>query len=62
MPSELDGEAQGEQLIPGTVLCTVTDEDDLAMPTIRNVVVRADESAGFKARDHVTELTLRKAP
>ncbi|MCD9898959.1 hypothetical protein LUR56_00235 [Streptomyces sp. MT29] len=62
MPSELAGEAQGEQLIPGTVLCTVTDEDNLAMLTIKNVVVRTDESGGFKARDYVTELTLWKAP
>ncbi|MEU0160995.1 serine/threonine-protein kinase [Streptomyces sp. NPDC006261] len=62
MPSELDGEAQGEQLIPGTVLCTVTDEDNLAMLTIKNVVVQTDESAGFEARDYVTELTLWKAP
>ncbi|WP_234421811.1 serine/threonine protein kinase [Streptomyces sp. CB00316] len=62
LPSELGGEAQGEQLTPGTVLCTVTDEGNLAMLTIKHVVVQRDESAGFKARDYVTELTLWKAP
>ncbi|MFF9689414.1 serine/threonine-protein kinase [Streptomyces sp. NPDC014623] len=61
VPSELDGDAQGEQLTPGTVLCTVTDEDNLAMLTIEDVVVRKD-NAGFAARDYVTELTLWKAP
>ncbi|MDX3378838.1 serine/threonine-protein kinase [Streptomyces sp. ME02-6991-2A] len=59
--SELDGDEQGEQLTPGTVLCTVTDEGNLAMLTIKDVVVQKD-NAGFKARDYVTELTLWKAP
>ncbi|RPK85026.1 MULTISPECIES: serine/threonine-protein kinase [Streptomyces] len=61
VPSELDGDAQGEQLTPGTVLCTVTDEDNLAMLTIKDVVIQKDNE-GFKARDYVTELTLWKAP
>ncbi|MFD5251833.1 serine/threonine-protein kinase [Streptomyces bobili] len=61
VPSELDGDEQGEQLTPGTVLCTVTDEGNLAMLTIKDVVVQTDD-AGFKARDYVTELTLWKAP
>jgi hypothetical protein len=62
VPSELGDDAQGEHLTPGTVLCTVTDEDNLAMLTIKDVVVQKDESAGFKARDYVTELTLWRAP
>ncbi|WP_260462054.1 serine/threonine-protein kinase [Streptomyces lateritius] len=60
VPSELDDNAQGEQLTPGTVLCTVTDEDNLAMLIIKNVVIQKDNE-GFKARDYVTELTLWKA-
>ncbi|MDQ1069617.1 serine/threonine protein kinase [Streptomyces canus] len=61
LPSELDGDDQGELLTPGTVLCTVTDEDNLAMLNIKDVVVQKDD-AGYKARDYVTELTLWKAP
>lgn len=61
MPSELGDDAQGEQLTPGTRLCTVTDEDNLAMLTIKDVVVQKDD-AGVKARDYITELTLWKAP
>jgi tRNA A-37 threonylcarbamoyl transferase component Bud32 len=61
LPSELGDDAQGEQLTPGTMLCTVTDEDNLAMLTIKDVVVQKD-AAGVEGRDYVTELTLWKAP
>ncbi|WP_030827584.1 MULTISPECIES: serine/threonine protein kinase [Streptomyces] len=61
VPSELGDDAQGEQLTPGTLLCTVTDEDNLAMLSIKDVVVQKDEE-GFKARDYIAELTLWKAP
>nr|WP_246596698.1 serine/threonine-protein kinase [Streptomyces aurantiacus] len=60
LPSELADEAQGDHLTPGTVLCTVTDEDNLAMLSIKDVTVQTDDE-GFKARDYVTELTLWKA-
>ncbi|MER5436319.1 serine/threonine-protein kinase [Streptomyces sp. NPDC002588] len=60
LPSELGDDAQGDELTPGTVLCTVTDEDNLAMLAIKDVVVQKDDS-GYKARDYVTELTLWKA-
>lgn len=62
LPSELDSDAQGEHLTPGTVLCTVTDEDNLAMLSIKDVAARKDKDSGLKARDYVTELTLWKAP
>ncbi len=62
LPSELHSDAQGEHLTPGTVLCTVTDEDNLAMLSIKDVAVRKDKDSGLKARDYVTELTLWKAP
>nr|WP_234020370.1 serine/threonine-protein kinase [Streptomyces pristinaespiralis] len=61
VPSELGDDAQGEHLTPGTVLCTVTDEDNLAMLTIKDVVVQKD-AAGVEGRDYVTELTLWRAP
>ncbi|WP_020123107.1 serine/threonine-protein kinase [Streptomyces canus] len=61
LASELADDAQGDHLTPGTVLCTVTGEDNLAMLSIKDVIVQTDD-AGFKARDYVTELTLWKAP
>ncbi|MGW0585198.1 serine/threonine protein kinase, partial [Streptomyces sp. NPDC002920] len=61
LPSELSDDVQGEELTKGTLLCTVTDEGNLAMLEIKDVVVQQNAS-GSKARDYVTGLTLWKAP
>jgi serine/threonine protein kinase len=59
LPSQLADADQGKELTKGTLLCTVTDEKNLAMLEIKDVVVQKDAS-GVKARDYVTELTLWK--
>lgn len=59
LPSQLAGTDQGKELTKGTLLCTVTDEKNLAMLKIKDVVVQKDAS-GIEARDYVTELTLWK--
>lgn len=59
LPSQLADADQGEELTKGTLLCTVTDEKNLAMLEIKDVVVQKDAS-GIKARDYITELTLWK--
>ncbi|MDV9170547.1 protein kinase [Streptomyces sp. W16] len=60
LPSQLADADQGKELTKGTLLCTVTDEKNLAMLKITDVVLRKDPS-GYTARDYVTELTLWKA-
>ncbi|WOX13633.1 protein kinase [Streptomyces sp. N50] len=59
LPSQLADADQGKELTKGTLLCTVTDEKNLAMLEIKDVVVQKDAS-GVSARDYVTELTLWK--
>ncbi|WP_416957576.1 protein kinase domain-containing protein [Streptomyces sp. Agncl-13] len=59
LPSQLADADQGKELTKGTLLCTVTDEKNLAMLKITDVVVQKDAS-GYTARDYVTELTLWK--
>ncbi|MEV6542328.1 protein kinase [Streptomyces sp. NPDC051665] len=59
LPSQLADADQGKELTKGTLLCTVTDEKNLAMLEIKDVVVQKDAS-GVEARDYVTELTLWK--
>ncbi|MEV0907709.1 protein kinase [Streptomyces hokutonensis] len=59
LPSQLAGTDQGKELTEGTLLCTVTDEKNLAMLKITDVVLQKDAS-GYTARDYVTELTLWK--
>jgi predicted Ser/Thr protein kinase len=59
LPSQLAGTDQGKELTKGTLLCTVTDEKNLAMLKITDVVLQKD-SSGYTARDYVTELTLWK--
>ncbi|WP_405974871.1 protein kinase [Streptomyces sp. NBC_00988] len=59
LPSQLADADQGKELTKGTLLCTVTDEKNLAMLKIKDVVVQNDAS-GIEARDYVTELTLWK--
>ncbi|WTL77405.1 protein kinase [Streptomyces sp. NBC_01518] len=59
LPSQLADADQGKELTKGTLLCTVTDEKNLAMLKIKDVVVQKDAS-GIEARDYVTELTLWK--
>lgn len=59
LPSQLADADQGKELTRGTLLCTVTDEKNLAMLKIKDVVVQKDAS-GIEARDYVTELTLWK--
>jgi hypothetical protein len=59
LPSQLADTDQGKELTKGTLLCTVTDEKNLAMLKITDVVVQKDAS-GYTARDYVTELTLWK--
>ncbi|MEV8542026.1 protein kinase [Streptomyces sp. NPDC051572] len=59
LPSQLADADQGKELTKGTLLCTVTDEKNLAMLRIKDVVVQKDAS-GIEARDYVTELTLWK--
>ncbi|MFI6403824.1 hypothetical protein [Streptomyces sp. NPDC050548] len=59
LPSQLADADQDKELTKGTLLCTVTDEKNLAMLKIKDVVVQTDAS-GVKARDYVTELTLWK--
>ncbi|MFE2417213.1 protein kinase [Streptomyces hokutonensis] len=59
LPSQLADADQGKELTKGTLLCTVTDEKNLAMIEIKDVVVQTDAS-GIKARDYVAELTLWK--
>ncbi|MFI1026916.1 serine/threonine-protein kinase [Streptomyces sp. NPDC020951] len=61
LPSELADEGQEKELTKDTLLCTVTDEGNLAMLKIKDVVVQED-SGGYKARDYAMELTLWKAP
>jgi len=61
LPSQLADADQGKELTKGTLLCTVTDEKNLALLDIKDVVVRKDAS-GVEARDYVTELTLWKTP
>ena len=59
LPSQLADADQGKELTKGTLLCTVTDEKNLAMLKITDVVLQKDAS-GYTARDYVTELTLWK--
>ena len=59
LPSQLAGTDQGKELTKGTLLCTVTDEQNLAMLKITDVILQKDAS-GYTARDYVTELTLWK--
>ncbi|WP_405951622.1 protein kinase [Streptomyces prunicolor] len=59
LPSQLAGIDQGKELTKGTLLCTVTDEQNLAMLKITDVVLQKDAS-GYTARDYLTELTLWK--
>ncbi|MBK3575329.1 protein kinase [Streptomyces sp. MBT65] len=59
LPSQLADADQAKELTKGTLLCTVTDEKNLALLEIKDVVVRKDAS-GVAARDYVTELTLWK--
>ncbi|MFI6548085.1 protein kinase [Streptomyces prunicolor] len=59
LPSQLADTDQGKELTKGTLLCTVTDEKNLAMLKITDVVLQKDAS-GYTARDYVTELTLWK--
>lgn len=59
LPSQLADADQAKELTKGTLLCTVTDEKNLAMLKIKDVVVQTDAS-GVKARDYVAELTLWK--
>nr|WP_262056594.1 serine/threonine-protein kinase [Streptomyces sp. STR69] len=61
LPSQLADADQGKELTKGTLLCTVTDEKNLALLDIKDVIVRKDAS-GVAARDYVTELTLWKTP
>ncbi|MFJ9241286.1 serine/threonine-protein kinase [Streptomyces sp. NPDC101776] len=61
LPSQLADADQGKELTKGTLLCTVTDEKNLALLEIKDVVVQKD-SSGVEARDYVTELTLWKTP
>ncbi|MFJ5302777.1 serine/threonine-protein kinase [Streptomyces sp. NPDC088350] len=61
LPSQLADADQDKELTKGTLLCTVTDEKNLAMIEIKDVVVQKDAS-GVRARDYVTELTLWKTP
>lgn len=59
LPSQLAYIDQGKELTKGTLLCTVTDEQNLAMLKITDVVLQKDAS-GYTARDYLTELTLWK--
>ncbi|WUV68429.1 serine/threonine protein kinase [Streptomyces sp. NBC_01478] len=61
LPSQLADADQAKELTKGTLLCTVTDEKNLALLEIKDVVVQKDAS-GIAARDYVTELTLWKTP
>ncbi|MFD9434706.1 protein kinase [Streptomyces sp. NPDC060002] len=60
LPAELADDSQVQELTKGTVLCTVTGENNLAMLEIRDVVARED-AEGYKGRDYVLALTLWKA-
>ncbi|MFD9322783.1 protein kinase [Streptomyces sp. NPDC060053] len=60
LPAELADDSQAQELTKGTMLCTVTGENNLAMLEIKDVVARED-AEGYKGRDYVLALTLWKA-